>query len=158
MFVHLVCSLFNASRKILSLTFVSRISGNAMREVYRVVFAPVIRAKIHNRVRGNKIASRRTRCRSGRSGNGWTKGLASRLKGSHPLLLPSHLSINHNYILSLPLLSFIITARDFIPTLEAVGRQARCTGAREKEEERRMCSNTRDAESVSQSFGAQRLL
>lgn len=81
-----------------------------------------------------KSRRRAARCRPSRSGNGWTKGLASRLKGSHPLLLPSLPSITIIYPLS-PLLSFIITARDFIPALEAAGRPTRCA-ERERKRER----------------------
>ena len=95
------------SQNIVSNSFSSDFKRNKMHKI-----SQFFSTKIHLEV----IKSRRyaARCRPGRSGNRWTKGLASRLKGSHPLLLPSLPSITIISSLS-PLLSFIITARDFIP-------------------------------------------
>lgn len=83
------------------------------------------------------------RRRAGRSGNGRAneRVSGSRLKGSHPLrptlpLSPSSLHQSQLYPLS-PQLSFIITARDFIPALDVAGpgpsaafRSGRSTGIR----------------------------
>lgn len=114
-------------------------------------------------VRGNKIASSRyaAPCRatpravSVRQKRQWMNERVSfEIKRKSPLAPPfSSLHQSQLYPLS-PLLSFIITARDFIPTLEAVGRSTRCS-AREKEEEGGNVGAASETENTQSTFGTE---
>lgn len=83
--------------------------------------------------RGNKIASSRRAVSVGQKRQWMNERVSFEIKRKSPPAPPfSSLHQSQLYPLS-PLLSFIITARDFIPALEAAGRPARCS-ARKKEE------------------------
>lgn len=87
--------------------------------------------------RGNKIASSRRAVSVGQKRQWMNERVSFEIKRKSPPAPPfSSLHQSQLYPLS-PLLSFIITARDFIPALEAAGRPARCS-ARKKEEEGRI--------------------
>lgn len=104
-----------------------------------------------------KSRRRAARCRSGRSGKWMNERVSFEIKRKSPPAPPfSSLHQSQLYPLS-PLLSFIITARDFIPALEAAGRPARCS-ARKKEEEGRRWSEFRERDAESNRLLAQRLL
>lgn len=93
--------------------------------------------------RGNKITSSRRAVSVGQKRQWMNERVSFEIKRKSPPAPPfSSLHQSQLYPLS-PLLSFIITARDFIPALEAVGRPARCSARKKEEEERRWtCSES----------------